>query len=80
MSVAELFLVDLDLPGVPIIASVWHAKVGQRVVDGDRLLEVTAGDVTVDLSAPASGILAEQCVRTDELLKVGQLLARIQPA
>jgi pyruvate/2-oxoglutarate dehydrogenase complex dihydrolipoamide acyltransferase (E2) component len=41
---------------------------------------VTAGDVTVDVSAPASGILAEQCVKIDEHLKVGQLLARIQPA
>lgn len=76
---AELLLPDLDLAGVPITVSAWHAKPGQRVVEGDRLIEVTAGDVTVDVSAPASGILAEQCVRIDETLTVGQILARIQP-
>ena len=75
----ELHLADLDLPGTPIIASAWHAKAGQQVVEGDRLIEVTAGDVTVDLAAPASGVLAEQCVKIDDLLAVGQLLARIQP-
>jgi 2-oxoglutarate dehydrogenase E2 component (dihydrolipoamide succinyltransferase) len=78
--VVELHLQDLDLPNVPITVSSWHARVGQRVVEGDRLIEVTAGDVTVDLSSPASGILAEQCVKIDETLTVGQLLARIQPA
>jgi pyruvate/2-oxoglutarate dehydrogenase complex dihydrolipoamide acyltransferase (E2) component len=80
LSVAELHLPDLDLPNISITVSNWHAKPGQRVVEGDRLIEVTAGDVTVDVSAPASGILAEQCVKIDEPLTVGQLLARIQPA
>ena len=75
----ELRLPDLDLPGVPISVSTWHAAVGQRVVEGDRLIEVTAGDVTVDVPAPTSGVLAERCVTTDEILTVGQILARIRP-
>jgi pyruvate/2-oxoglutarate dehydrogenase complex dihydrolipoamide acyltransferase (E2) component len=77
--VVELVLTDLDLTGVPMLASAWHAKVGQRVIEGDRLIEIAAGDVTVDLSAPASGILIERCVRTDDALTVGQVLARIRP-
>jgi len=76
---AELYLPDLDLPGVAVVASVWHAGVGQKIIEGDRLIEVTAGDMTVDLSAPASGILVERCVRIDEELQTGQLLARIRP-
>ena len=60
------------------MVSAWHGKVGERVVEGDRLVEVTAGDVTVDLAAPASGVLAERCVRIDDRLTVGQVLARIQ--
>jgi 2-oxoglutarate dehydrogenase E2 component (dihydrolipoamide succinyltransferase) len=79
VSVVELLLPDLDLVGVPVAVSAWHAKPGQHVVEGDRLIEVTAGDVTVDVSAPASGILAEQCVKIDETLTTGQILARIQP-
>jgi pyruvate/2-oxoglutarate dehydrogenase complex dihydrolipoamide acyltransferase (E2) component len=75
----ELTLPDLDLPGVPVVVSTWHAKRGQRVIEGDRLLEISAGDVTVDLSAPATGTLAEQCVKIDDRLAVGQLLARIEP-
>jgi pyruvate/2-oxoglutarate dehydrogenase complex dihydrolipoamide acyltransferase (E2) component len=76
--VTELVLPDLDLHDTPVSATVWHATLGQRVVEGDRLLEVTAGDVTVDLAAPASGILVERCVRTDDRLTIGQVLARIQ--
>ena len=75
----ELTLPDLDLPGVPIIVSAWHAKKGQRVIEGDRLIEISAGDVTVDLSAPTTGALAEQCVRIDDRLTIGQVLARVQP-
>jgi len=75
----ELRLPDFDLPGVPPIVSAWHAKRGQRVIEGDRLIEISAGDVTVDLSAPATGVLAEQCVKIDDQLTVGQLLARIEP-
>jgi pyruvate/2-oxoglutarate dehydrogenase complex dihydrolipoamide acyltransferase (E2) component len=75
---AELQLPDFDLPGVPVLASAWHASVGQRVVEGDRLIEVVAGDVVIDLSAPASGVLIERCVTTDDRLEVGQVLARIR--
>lgn len=73
----ELRLPDLDLGDLPITACSWYAAAGERVVEGDRLLEVLAGEVTVDLPAPASGILAQRCVASDERLIVGQLLALI---
>jgi pyruvate/2-oxoglutarate dehydrogenase complex dihydrolipoamide acyltransferase (E2) component len=79
LNVVELHLPDLDLPGVPVTASAWHASVGQRVVEGDRLLEIVAGDVVVDLPAPSTGVLVEQCVRIDDRLEVGLTLARVQP-
>ncbi len=75
----ELTVPDLDLADVPIVVSAWHAKTGQRVIEGDRLIELVAGDVVVDLSAPATGILAEQCVRIDDRPALGQILARIEP-
>jgi pyruvate/2-oxoglutarate dehydrogenase complex dihydrolipoamide acyltransferase (E2) component len=75
---STLRLFDLDMPGVPITACCWHAAPGQRVNEGDRLLEIHAGDVTVDLPSPASGILIERCVEIDQPLAVGQVLARIQ--
>jgi pyruvate/2-oxoglutarate dehydrogenase complex dihydrolipoamide acyltransferase (E2) component len=74
----ELCLPDLDLGDTPVTACSWHVKVGQRVVEGDRLLEVLAGDVTVDLPSPATGVLAERRVEIDDRLTVGQVLAVIE--
>ena len=45
------------------------------MIEGDRLLEVLAGSVTVDLPAPASGILSELLVSEEDELHVGQILA-----
>jgi pyruvate/2-oxoglutarate dehydrogenase complex dihydrolipoamide acyltransferase (E2) component len=73
----ELVLPDLDLGEIPITASVWLVDPGQEVVEGDRLLEVAAGNVTVDLPAPASGILTETLVAEDDQLAVGQVLGVI---
>ena len=75
-----LTLPDLDLPGATVTASSWLAATGARVVEGDRLLEVLAGEATIDLAAPATGILAKRCVEIDDVLEVGQLLAIIDAA
>jgi pyruvate/2-oxoglutarate dehydrogenase complex dihydrolipoamide acyltransferase (E2) component len=77
--VIELRLPELGLDDESIVVSNWHWGVGEQVVQGDRLIELTAGDVTIDLSAPASGLLVEQCVTIDDRLTTGQVLARIQP-
>ena len=71
----ELLLPDLGLGDVPVLASVWLVEVGGEVTEGDRLLEVVAGAVTVDLPSPATGTLAEVFVGEDEPLAIGQLLA-----
>jgi len=75
---SELRLPDFDLPGVLVSACSWHVSQGQRVIEGDRLLEIVAGDVAVDLPSPATGVLIERCVSIDQPLETGQLLARIQ--
>ncbi len=74
----ELRMPDLDLPGVIATVSSWYAAAGSRVVEGDRILEVLAGDVAVDLAAPASGTLEERCVDIDEQLHINQVLAVIE--
>jgi pyruvate/2-oxoglutarate dehydrogenase complex dihydrolipoamide acyltransferase (E2) component len=74
-SLHSLVLPDLGLPNVTVVASAWLVEPGSSVVEGDRLLEVLAGSVTVDLPAPATGILSEQLVSEDDELHVGQVLA-----
>ncbi|MEX2173769.1 MAG: lipoyl domain-containing protein [Pirellulaceae bacterium] len=76
----ELRLPDFDLGAAPITACAWHVGLGQRVVEGDRLIEVLAAEVTIDLPAPATGTLVRRCVAIDEPLSLGQLLAVIEAA
>ena len=73
----ELLMPDLDLGDVPVTASLWLVEVGREVTEGDRLLEVVSGGVTIDLPAPVSGILSETFVSEDDELTPGQVLAVI---
>ena len=68
---------SLELPG-SIHASMWHASKGNQVIEGDRLLEVCAGEVIIDIPAPASGKLVRRLVREDDPIEVGQELAIIE--
>lgn len=68
---------DLGMGDEPITVSVWLVDVGQRVIEGDRLVEVLAGNATVDLPAPVSGVLGKKLVGLDERVYPGQVLGRI---
>jgi 2-oxoglutarate dehydrogenase E2 component (dihydrolipoamide succinyltransferase) len=74
----DIRLPDLGLHNCQVVASMWLVEVGREVTQGDRLLEVLADCVTVDLPAPLSGILVETLVAEDEPLCVGQVLGVIQ--
>ncbi|HEX5442457.1 MAG TPA: lipoyl domain-containing protein [Pirellulales bacterium] len=75
-----LTLPELGLGDRAVVASVWLVERGGEVTAGDRLLEILAGEVTIDLPAPASGLLVETLVDEDEALMVGQPLAVIEGA
>ena len=51
-------LPDLGAPQVRL--SVWFAEPGDLVYEGDRLVEVRVGGATFDVSAPATGRLADR--------------------
>jgi len=74
----ELVLPDLGLGDVPVTASLWLVEQGKRVTEGDRLLEVLADGVTVDLPSPVTGVLVKLLVSEDERLTVGQPLAVLE--
>jgi 2-oxoglutarate dehydrogenase E2 component (dihydrolipoamide succinyltransferase) len=77
MNGKHLILPDLGLDDQPIVLSMWLVKEGARVAEGDPVAEVLAGSVTVDLPAPADGILVEKLVAQGESLTVGQRLGVI---
>ncbi|HUY88763.1 MAG TPA: lipoyl domain-containing protein [Pirellulales bacterium] len=73
-----LTLPDLGLGSREVVASLWLVEPGSPLNAGDRLLEVLSGSVTVDLPAPAGGVLVETLVVEDEPLAIGQPLAIIE--
>ena len=63
-----------DLGTAPVVLSVWFAGVGDRVYEGDRLVEVLVNGATFDVPAPATGRLAEKRAYPDDRLTPGQTL------
>ena len=76
--VRDIVMPELDMPDVPATISVWLVRLGAKVTTGDRLVEVLAGDATIDLSAPITGIFIEKCFAEDELVQPGQVLGRVE--
>jgi pyruvate/2-oxoglutarate dehydrogenase complex dihydrolipoamide acyltransferase (E2) component len=72
----RVVLPDLACPDARL--SVWFARVGDRVLAGERLVEILVDGATVDISAPESGRLAELHAHIDDPLVPGQLLAVIE--
>lgn len=79
MNAHPLKVPELGLAGVPIRVSVWLVATGRRVSEGERIVQLCAGDVVVDLPAPATGRLTGKRVEEDGEVAVGQLLAEITP-
>ena len=77
MNCRDSSLPDLGLDDQPIVLSLWLVKEGARVAEGEPVVEVMAGGVTVDLPAPADGILLKKLVAESEPLCIGQRLAML---
>ncbi|MFM7109494.1 MAG: biotin/lipoyl-containing protein [Planctomycetaceae bacterium] len=71
-------LVAPDLGGARAALSLWLVPVGAEVIEGDRVVELVAGGVTVDLGAPVSGRLVAQLVDEDAAVAAGTVLAEFE--
>ncbi len=76
----NLVVPDLGLKDQPVSLSLWLVEVGAEVTEGDRLVELLADSVTVDLPAPASGRFVESLAVEDEVVSIGQVLGIIESA
>ena len=81
MRLAAVILPDLGTgPDVPIVVSHWFAARGDRVWEGERLVEVLVGPATFDVSSPVSGRLAEIHGWEDDRVEPGSVLGLVATA
>jgi pyruvate/2-oxoglutarate dehydrogenase complex dihydrolipoamide acyltransferase (E2) component len=72
-------LPDFELEGAPLVVANWYSAAGERIVEGQRLVEVVSPEAAIEISAPASGRLIKQCIAVGQPIRVGQVLAIIDP-
>jgi 2-oxoglutarate dehydrogenase E2 component (dihydrolipoamide succinyltransferase) len=64
--------------GTEMVVGTWFKNVGESVTRNEPLLEITTDKVTVEIAAPATGILREILKPTDQPIQAGDVLGRIE--
>jgi len=76
----SLTVPEFDIGRVPLTLSLWLVPTGASVAAGDRVAELAAGGVTIDLESPVSGRLVVQFVDEDETVTTGVVIAEFEVA
>lgn len=76
--------IDINAPleqeGTKAVVRNWLKKVGERVKEGDALVELETDKVTQEVAAPADGMLAEILLKSGDNAMPGSVLGRIGSA
>ena len=75
-----LVVPEVGIVGVPLVLSLWLVPEGTDVLEGDRVVELLGGGVTIDLEAPVTGRLLRVLVDEDAPVAPGTVLAEFAPA
>ncbi len=77
-------MIDVVVPaeqeGTRAVVRAWLKNVGDRVEENDPLVELETDKVAMEVPAPASGVLREILLHSDDDAVPGAVLARIAPA
>jgi pyruvate/2-oxoglutarate dehydrogenase complex dihydrolipoamide acyltransferase (E2) component len=73
-----LVVPEFGLGSMPVVVSLWLVPTGAAVLEGDRVVELVAGGVTIDLEAPVGGRLVAQLVEEDDAVVAGTTVAEIE--
>ena len=75
----EIELPDLgDEAGDHATVAEWYFEEGDVIQEGDELLQVIAENFTIDIPATVSGVLIEQLMDVEELVRVGDPVAIVE--
>src|SRR3954452_1060828 len=56
----------------------WHVSAGDRVSEGDTVVEVSTDKVDAEVPAPADGVIKKLLVDVDDVVEVGAALAEME--
>jgi len=73
----EIILPDLNVDVDEVLINTWHFKEGDRVNEGDDLVELQVGTTIFNLPTPVSGILLEILVDEGDAVEFGEALATV---
>jgi len=69
-----------DLQGAEeITVGAWSKKRGERVAEGETLMEAHTDKVNAEIPSPVAGTVAELLLDVGDPVKPGQAIARIAP-
>lgn len=77
MGVIEIRMPKEDREGTEASVGKWLKREGEAVQEHEPVLEINTDKVTVEIAAPASGVLAEHVKQEGEDVAPGELLGRI---
>ena len=75
--------VDVKLPslgedaGDEARVSFWYVDVGEEIKEGGDLLQMLTDKATFDVPSPVSGKVSALLVEENQMVKVGQVLCRV---
>jgi pyruvate/2-oxoglutarate dehydrogenase complex dihydrolipoamide acyltransferase (E2) component len=81
--VAEPLPIVLPKAGMNMVEATivaWHKSPGDRVEEGEPIVDIETDKVEMQVEAPISGVLREVLVNVDEDAPVGATLGLIEPA
>jgi len=70
-------LAPLEQEGTKAVVRNWLRQIGDRVAEGDALVELETDKVTQEVPAPCGGILAEISMKTGDDATPGSILGRM---
>jgi pyruvate/2-oxoglutarate dehydrogenase complex dihydrolipoamide acyltransferase (E2) component len=76
---ADLAILVPDLGTPTATLSVWHVRPGERVFEGDRIVELLIPGAVIDLPAPATGVVRAMLAGANDRVEIGQRLGTITP-
>jgi pyruvate/2-oxoglutarate dehydrogenase complex dihydrolipoamide acyltransferase (E2) component len=80
--VAEPMPIVLPKAGMNMVEATivaWHKSPGDRVEEGEPIVDIETDKVEMQVEAPVSGVLREVLVNVDEDAPVGATLGVIEP-